>query len=142
MLSLLACQWPAFWIGLISLLEATEISTGDLKIDTENLEKAAGNVASNWETILQRMLPSKEADEVSHSLKEVFGIDENSFKAFNVFELLKKMPDIHERKSALTEALKEAAQTRNKNCLIETNNRDRSADIGLSDEQIKRLEKY
>jgi len=122
-------------------LEATEISTGDLNIDTENLEKAAGNVASNWETILQRMLPSKEADEVSHSLKEVFGIDENSFKAFNVFELLKKMPNIHERKSALTEALKEAAQTRNENCLIETKNRDRSSDIGLSDEQIKRLEK-
>ena len=127
--------------GLTSLMEASKISLEDLTIGKATLEEAAANVASNWETILLRMLPSGEAKEASHSLNEVFGIDENSFKAFNAFKLLKKMPDIHERKSVLVDALKEASQTRNENCLIETNERDKSSEIWMSDAQIKVFEK-
>ena len=102
--------------GLKSLMATLDISEKALEVDKEKLQDAAANAASNWEFILQKMLPSEEAKELSHSLNEVFGIDENTFKAFNMFKLLKKMPNIQEKKTDLIKALKEAIRTRNENC--------------------------
>ena len=125
--------------GLAGLMNTKDISAEDLQIEKEKLQNAAANIASNWESILQKMLPQEEAQKAAHSLKEVFGIDENSFKAFNMFQLLQEMPDIKQKRSALIKALVDASKTSNTDCLVETNIEDRTSEIYISDEQIKVL---
>ena len=127
--------------GLESLMATMDISAEDLKVDKEKLKEAAANAASNWELILQRMLPSEEAKEPSHSLHEVFGIDENTFKAFNMFKLLKKLPIIHEKKTDLINALKDAVRTRNENCFINPNNTYKTEEVLMSCAQMRVLER-
>ena len=114
------------------------ITAKDLNLE---LPQAALAIAANWEMVLRMMLPQEQAQEKVHSLKEVFGIDENSFKAFNTCQLVKRIPDLAQRKAELIDVLKEAAKSPNEDCLVETENQDRSSDIYLDDKDIKVLEK-
>ena len=127
--------------GLKSLMTVMDISCKDLNIQKEKLHETAANIASNWELILERILPPAEAKQVAHSLKEVFGIDENATKAFNTFRLLKKVPDIHGKKKDLINALREASKRRNENCLIKTNETDRSEEVLMSYAHMRVLER-
>ena len=121
--------------GLDTLMKAANISTEDLQMDQEKWL----NAASNWEMIVQKMLPKADAEEVAESLCEVFGIDENSSKAFNAFTILEKMPNLQEKRTDLIKVLKDAAQTNNSHCLIET--RDNRSDMPFVEEgQFKVLE--
>ena len=51
-------------LGLKNLIEAANISAEDLKMDEEKWLDALCNAVSNWETILEAMLPKGEAEEV------------------------------------------------------------------------------
>merc|ERR1719341_310479 len=92
--------------------------------------------------ILLGMLQPEEAQEQVHSLKEVFGIDENSFKAFNAYQLLKlRTPHLAQRKADLIQVLRDAAKKTNKGCVVDRDNHDRSSDIYIPDAHIKVLER-
>ena len=123
---------PAF--GLDVLMKAANISAEDLQMDQEKW----WNAASNWEMILQKMLPKAEAEEVIDSLCEVFGIDENSFKAFNAFTRLKTMENLQDKRSDLINLLEDAVQINNNACLIEIT--DKGSDILFDEGEIKVLQ--
>ena len=96
--------------GLKSLMTVMDISCKDLNIQKEKLHETATNIASNWDLVLNRILPQAEAKQAAHSLNEVFGIGVNAIKAFNMFRLLKKIPDIREKKKAQAQ-VEEAVET-------------------------------
>ena len=121
-------------------MKATGISAKDLHINEVEFPEAALRIASNWEMILG-VLPPDGVKKQVHSLKEVFGIDENSFKAFNVYQFLKRMPDLAVRKADLIKVLRAAAEKSNMDCVIDRDNQDRSSDIYIPDAQIKVFER-
>lgn len=133
--------------GLDGLMEAASISAEDLNFKDESLGTSqTRNAASNWEMILQKMLPdADEAGEAIYSLHEVFEINENSFKAFNAFRLLQSLwqderrQDIREKRTDLINVLKVAVETNNRGCILDTIIDEGIPDTFFSDAQVNVL---